>query len=171
MAERKGKAPVKAAPKSNAKPETPTKSGGHLKLIIIIIFVVLIAATAAGAGVYFYLSKTVAEPDNTPKPLIYYPMEPLTSNFAAVRPVRFLRLGITVVTRDANVVAAIGQHLPKIRNDILTLLAEQAYAQLNQPAGKETLRTQIQEVIAAGLVHAGQPAPIEHILFTELVMQ
>ncbi|WP_420825690.1 flagellar basal body-associated FliL family protein [Thiocystis minor] len=52
---------------------------------------------------------------------------------------RFLRLNITIVTRDQNVVAAVDKHLPLIRNDLLAHLSEQNYGTVNTPEGKAAI--------------------------------
>ncbi|AFL72433.1 flagellar basal body-associated FliL family protein [Thiocystis violascens] len=182
-------------------PKPSKGSSGKLKLIILILVVLLILAAGGGAAYYFLFrgaaepaeeggasdesasesaSEPVAEPvavTAPPKPpleeapLIYHALEPVTVNITAPGPVRFLRLNITVVTRDQNVIAAVEKHLPLIRNDLLAHLSGQNYSTVNTPEGKDALRGELKSMLINVLTRAREPAGVEDILFTDLVMQ
>lgn len=173
-------------------PTAIKSSRGKLKLILLIIIILLVLA-AGGGAVYYFLLRGPAEhaeetteahdPDSEHKsesasghgselaPLLYHPLDPVTVNISSPGPVRFLRLNITIVTRDQNVVAAVDKHLPMIRNDILTHLSGQSYGIINTPEGKDTLREELKGLLSGILTKAHEPAEIKTILFTELVMQ
>ncbi len=177
-------------------PKVAKGSGGKLKLILLILIVLLILAAGAGAAWYFLLrtppdqagqpeekaeapapepakpeheSAPVQEPEHAP--LIYHALAPVTVNIAAPGPARFLKLSITVVTRDERVVAALDKHMPMIRNDLLTRLSGQTYAMINTPEGKNALREELKKMFYDLLVKAHEPADIQNLLFTDLVMQ
>lgn len=177
-------------------PKPSKGSSGKLKLIILILIVLLILGAGGGAAYYFLFrgaaepaegaeepagsaSEPAAEPvaehasakPSEEAPLIYHALEPVTVNITAPGPVRFLRLSITVVTRDQNVIAAVEKHLPLIRNDLLAHLSGQDYATVNTPEGKDALRGDLKSMLINILTRAREPAGVEDILFTDLVMQ
>ncbi|NKN33208.1 flagellar basal body-associated FliL family protein [Marichromatium bheemlicum] len=178
------------AKNKKAETEDAAKPSGKWKLIILILLVVLVLA-GGGAAAYFLLmggddpeategEEVVAEQEATAGaaapavalgPMLYRPLDSMTVNLSAEGPVRFLRVGVTVMTRDEAVAAAIERHLPMIRNDFLAHLAIQDYTKLNTPEGKDALREELAEMLGAALIKAGEPAQIEGILFTDLVMQ
>jgi flagellar FliL protein len=175
----------------------PSKgSSSKLKLMILILIVLLILAAGGGAA-YYFLFRDAAEPaegaeephgsasepasepvtEHAPAkpseeaPLIYHALEPVTVNITAPGPVRFLRLNLTIVTRDPNVVAAVDKHLPLIRNDLLAHLSGQNYGTVNTPEGKDALRGDLKNMLIKILTRAREPVGVEDILFTDLVMQ
>lgn len=104
-------------------------------------------------------------------PPIYHDLEPFTVNMAASGPVRFLRLKVTIVTRDPAVIAALDKHMPMIRNDLLSLLGNQDQASLNTREGKDALRQELKKSIADALLKVREPSWVDEILFTDFVMQ
>jgi flagellar protein FliL len=102
---------------------------------------------------------------------IYHDLEPLTINLAASGPVRFLRIKMTVVTRDPNVITALDKHMPMIRNDLLSLLANQDQARMNTREGKDALREALKKAISDALIKMREPSWVDEILFTDFVMQ
>jgi flagellar FliL protein len=112
-----------------------------------------------------------SEPVVEQAPLIYHALAPVTVNITPPSPVRFLRINITIVTRVPNVVIAVDKHLPMIRNDLLTRLSGQSYAVINTPEGKNALREELKKMFSDILMKAREPADIQDVLFTDLVMQ
>ncbi|NEX20121.1 flagellar basal body-associated FliL family protein [Thiorhodococcus mannitoliphagus] len=163
------------------------KSSGKLKWIILILIVLLLLAAGGGAAYYFliYQSDDQAEEAGDGSegaaaqraeaieqaPLIYHQLEGFTVNITAPGPARFLRVKMTVVTRDEAVVAALDKHTPMIRNDLLSLLASQEFATVNTPEGKDALREALKQSLISILTKAGEPAGVDEVLFTDFVMQ
>lgn len=163
------------------------KSGGKIKWIVLILIVVVLLAAGAGAAYYFL----IYEPDEpsaqaeegaqgqvgetsapaVQAPLIYHRLEAFTVNITAPGPVRFLRVKMSVVTRDEAVVDALDKHMPMIRNDLLSLLASQEFARVNTPEGKDALREELKQSLIQILTKAGEPAGVEEVLFIDFVMQ
>ena len=102
---------------------------------------------------------------------VYHPLPTVTVNIAPPSPVRFLRLNITVVTRNELVIAAMDKHMPMIRNDMLVHLSTLTYNEINSPEGKDKLRSALKTIISGILTRASEPSGIDEIIFTELVMQ
>lgn len=186
------------AEKKTDKPEPPKGSGSKFKLILLILIALLILGGGGGAAYYFFFHKAAdpagetdeSQSESAPAatseqapapapapapavvldPVIYHPLEPITVNMTTPG-VRFLRISLTIVTRNPLVTAAIDKHLPMIRNDLLAQLSTLDAAVINTPEGKQSLREELRNLIAGILTRAGEPAGIQEILFTDLVMQ
>lgn len=192
MAEKKAAAPAAEEPKG---------SSNKLKLIILILAALLLLGGGGGAAYYFLVMKGQdqgeehaadghggsaeknsghaeeghgdegAEGDAAHPALVYHPLEPATVNIPPPSPVRFLRINISIATKDPAVIAAIDKHMPVIRNDLLARLSSQKFAVINTPAGKNALREELKTMITGILIKASEPSKIEDVLFTDLVMQ
>ena len=183
MADKK-KADKKAAEAAEAK-----APGSRMKWIILGVVLLLLLLGGGGAAYYFLWPKATDSPEEESSesqpnseqeatqppalnaPPIYHKLDGFTVNLASPGPARFLRVGLTVVTQNEAVVAAIDKHMPVIRNDILGLLAAQEFAVLNTPEGKDELRESVKRTIAGILVKSSEPSQIQDVLFTDLVMQ
>lgn len=157
---------------------SPKKSAGLLKLLLLTAPLMVLSAVASAAAVHYLLTGLLipqffgpANPLAELKPVVYYPLERLNANMGSNSPARFLRLHVTLVSREEPVIAAVQRHLPAIRNDLLNHLAEQDFATLNRPSGKDQLRQEVLDIVTAILVRMGEPTGIEQVLFTDLIMQ
>lgn len=161
-------------------------SGSKLKWIILILILLVLLGAGGGAAYYFLVYSSSEQPEATDEPAqpaaaaaapapnappIYHPLDVFTVNIAAPGPVRFLRVKMTVVTRDPGVASAIDKNMPMIRNDLLSLLGSQEFEKINTQEGKDTLREQIKQAISRILVKAGGPSSVDEVLFTDFVMQ
>lgn len=84
---------------------------------------------------------------------------------------RLLQVGLVVATFNPQVPAALDKHRPRLRNDILNLLATQDFATLNTPEGKEALRESLRQALVRILASSGEVADIRDVLFSDLIMQ
>jgi len=117
-------------------------------------------------------SAAATENAEVKKPAIYYSLKPaFVVNFASEGRQRFLQTDVSLVIRDADVVAALDLHMPAIRNSLVLLFSAQSFAELQTTEGKETLREQalvnVQTVLRQEI---GKPG-VEQVLFTSFVMQ
>lgn len=112
-----------------------------------------------------------AQAEVTPPPL-YYTLDPnLIVNFEGGGRVRYLQLGIELMTRDEKAREAIELHAPVLRNNLIMLLSDQTYDELLTRDGKEALReAALAEVQAVMTERFGAPG-IETLYFTSFVMQ
>lgn len=156
--------------------EAEKPKGGALKLVIIIVVAVLVMG-GAGAGVLYFVmdsdtpvSEQAAGKSNTP--LIYRPLEPeLLGNIDGPGRIRFVQVGVVMAIRDPKAIEAVDRHSPVIRNDLIMLLSDKTYEQLNTAEGKETTRLEMLETIRNVLErNTGDPG-VESIYFTSFVMQ
>ena len=105
-------------------------------------------------------------------PVVYQALEPpFVVNFQDQSQVRFLQIAMEVSTRDPLVIAAVKTHMPVIRNNLVLLLSNQAYAGMSTREGKEKLRTdalaEIQKILTE---QTGKPG-VDAVYFTSFVMQ
>ncbi|MBV5308637.1 flagellar basal body-associated FliL family protein [Chromatium okenii] len=187
------------AKKPSPAPETKTEevsNNGKLKLILLIVGIVLVLFVGAGAAYYFLIyapaahsevaddanhSETAPTTDEHAAasnehpidqvPVIYHAFDPITVNIAAGGPGKYLRISIVVVTRTTGVITALDKNLPMIRNDLLIRLSGQSYSVLNSTDGKNALREDLKKMLTDILMKAREPADIQDILFTDMVMQ
>jgi flagellar FliL protein len=106
-------------------------------------------------------------------PPLYLALDPpFVVNFQADQLVRFLQVSIQVMSRDPKTLDLLKANDPVVRNDLLILLANQKYAAISTPAGKEQLRVDALAAIRKDLVQAGgDPKLVEAVYFTSFVMQ
>ena len=117
-------------------------------------------------------SKAAAEHNPLSPPLYLALDPPFVVNFQADQLVRFLQVSIQVMSRDEKTLDLLKANDPVLRNDLLILLANQKYAAIATPAGKEQLRADALAAIRKDLVQAGgDPKLVEAVYFTSFVMQ
>jgi flagellar FliL protein len=159
--------------------DAPAAPKSKKMLIIIIAAVVLVGG---GAGAFFFLKSSGSEHagakdekavETKKAPAIYMPLEPpFVVNFQNQEMVRFLQIGVQILTRDAATGEIIKQNDPGIRNDLLLLFDNQEYTTLTSREGKENLRAQALETVRKVIGReGGKPETVEAVLFTSFVMQ
>lgn len=137
---------------------------------------VAVLVVALGAALFLTRSHTTAAKAPARKPVgppIYLALDPaFVVNFQADQIVRFLQISIEVMSRDQATLDLLKNNDPVVRNDLLILLANQKYAVIATPAGKEQLRADALAAIRKDLVQAGgDPKRLEAVYFTSFVMQ
>ena len=137
-----------------------------------------VAVLVAGIGAALFLTRGHTAVAKAPvhKPLappLYLALDPaFVVNFQADQMVRFLQVSIEVMSRDQPTLDLLKDNDPVVRNDLLILLANQKYALIATPAGKEQLRADALAAIRKVLVQAGgDPKRLEAVYFTSFVMQ
>ena len=145
-------------------------------LVIIIGAAVLVGLGAALFLMHGHFSASHAKAATAHKPLsppLYLALDPpFVVNFQADQLVRFLQVTVEVMSRDPKTLDLLKANDPVLRNDLLILLANQKYAVISTPAGKEQLRTDALGAIRKDLVQAGgDPKLVEAVYFTSFVMQ
>lgn len=105
-------------------------------------------------------------------PPLYYTLDPnLIVNFEGGGRVRYLQLGIELMTRDRAALEALRLHAPVVRNNLIMMLSDQSYDVLMTREGKESLQqAALEEVRDIMEQRYGRPA-VETLYFTSFVMQ
>ncbi|WP_243047639.1 flagellar basal body-associated FliL family protein [Dyella sp. RRB7] len=102
----------------------------------------------------------------------YLPMDPpFVVNFRDDQSMRFLQVGVSLMSHDAAALAAAKDADPVIRNALVMLFSSQDYSILSDAAGKQKLQAQalaaVRKIVGDRL---GRPG-IEALYFTSFVMQ
>ncbi len=104
-------------------------------------------------------------------PALFFSLEPLVVNFEESSAVRFLQIGMDIMARDPEVIAAVQKHVPLIRNNLLLLISNRDYQKLMTREGKEELRAQCLAEVKAILKKETGETGVENLLFTSFVVQ
>jgi flagellar protein FliL len=167
---------------ADATPATTEAAPARRSTLLVAVIAAVIAAGGAGAGVYF-MQRGKAEPvaatkegtdEAAPKaPAMYVKFDPpFVVNFEAKGMVRFLQVSVEVMTRDPQTADLIKLHDPMLRNELLMLLGSQTYDAIATREGKENLRNQALQAVAAIIAAQGGAAKnVEQLYFTSFVMQ
>lgn len=151
-----------------------SRRGGKLKWLLIGVAALVLVAGGVGAAVTFFLWSDDGEPgevDFSSAPWNYRALDPITVNLDAPGRIRFLRVTVTFAARNPAVIAAIEAALPAVENDVGVVLADQRYARLNTPEGKDELREALRIAVNRVLEARGVAPELERVLLTDLVMQ
>ena len=102
----------------------------------------------------------------------YLPMDPpFVVNFRDDQSMRFLQVGVSLMSHDAAALAAAKDAEPVIRNALVMLFSSQDYAILSDSVGKQKLQAQALEAVRKIVgERLGRPG-IEALYFTSFVMQ
>lgn len=140
----------------------------------LIIAAVVVLALAGGGGAFFMMRGKHAAPEAPkPKPQLFLALDPpFVVNFQDQGQIRFLQVGIEVMSDDPKALEAVKTESPVIRNALLMLLSGQDAKTLMTREGKEKLRTQALAEIQKILAKQGEAKPgIQALYFTSFVMQ
>lgn len=168
------------ADSAQVSPAHPWYKRWWLMLLILLLLVVagigatlfILDSSSEDAQVEF-AEEEIGTAITQPSPAaIYYPLTPeFVTNFSVRGRQRFVKMDMTLMLRDGQVLPAVELHRPALRNAIVMLMRGQVYDELQTPEGKELLRqhilTAIQEVLQTEI---GLPG-VEQVLFTNFVMQ
>lgn len=153
----------------------PVKKKSKLPLILILTVVLL----AAGGGASWLLLGHKGNHGNAEGPKVelskadlYLPLDPpFVVNFEDGQSLRYLQVGITLMSHDPKAIDAAKGADPVIRNALVALLSNQQFAFLSTSAGRQKLQGEalaaVQKVVRDRL---GRPG-IEALYFTSYVMQ
>lgn len=96
---------------------------------------------------------------------------PFVVNFKDDQSMRFLQVGVSLMSHDAAALAAAKDADPVIRNALVMLFSSQDYTILSDAAGKQKLQAQALEAVRKILEkRLGRPG-VEALYFTSFVMQ
>ena len=156
------------------------KSGGKMKFVLIGVGVVvlLLAGVLGGPLVMNMISppeedaeEVVEEPAD--KPPIYQSLHPpLIVNFKdQYGDAHFMQMTLELMSRDQDVINAVRDHAPVIRNDLILLYASAMYEDVVTREGKEKMLAEgLAEVQRIMTESIGEPG-VEALYFTGLVIQ
>jgi flagellar FliL protein len=162
--------------------EQDAAPAGKSKIVLMATLALLVLG-GAGAAWFFLFSggddatdegETVEQAEQRPPqgPVTYQALSPsFIVNFPHQGRQRYLQAELTVMSRDPAALAAVRQHMPVIRHNLITLFNAQLLLVFEDPTGVETLRQLATEEVQRILQEEiGRPG-IEEVLFTTFVMQ
>lgn len=106
------------------------------------------------------------------KKTIYFKFDPtFIVNFQSGEDLRFLQVEIEVMAYSPEVIAAVEEHMPVLRNNLIVLFSSQDFTTISTRVGKERIRAQVLSEIQKILREKiGKPG-VEEVYFTTFVMQ
>lgn len=145
------------------------------KLIIIIAAVVLLAG--GGAGGFLMMSHKPAkhgeekhEEKVEAKP-VFVPLEAFTVNLLPDPDPQFLQVEITLKATDEKESEAVKEHMPQVRDRILTLLTSKHGSDIATPEGKQALSAEVIKRMNEPYSKGEKPQAISGVFFTSFVIQ
>ncbi len=163
-----------AAPRESAE-GTPKKKGKG-GLIVAAALVVLVAGGVGGyvmiKGGHGKAGAAGATEAAKSKPAVYLQLDPaFVVNFQDDTALRFLQIGVNVMSHDPEAIAAAREADPEIRNALLMLFSAQDMKSLSDVKGKLKLQAaalaEIQRVLQEKI---GRPG-VDAVYFTSFIMQ
>ena len=153
-------------------------AGGKKKVIIIgVVAAVLVIGAAVGISLFLLGGKDAEGESAEAEPEVQ-----VESTYIEITPefvinfqdrngrAKFMKVEMSVSTRDEAVPDAVARHLPAIRNNLVLLLSRQVYDDLLTNEGKEALRQQalaeVQKVLEGQIGKTG----VEELYFSSFVM-
>ena len=170
---------TKGKPKEEAA-EKPA-SGGKKKMIIMIAVIVLVLGGGT-VGTLFLTGMLGGGTDKkedavkhdapTVHDPIYFAFEkPIVVNFETEAGLRFLQVGVELMSYDPLAIEAVKTHMPVIKNNVILMFSNQSFEALAGRDGKDKLREQtLKEIQAVMEKYFGKPG-VEEVYFTSFVMQ
>lgn len=151
---------------------------GSKKTIIVFALVLLLTICSSIGGTLYFLAdgeEAVVEETaaaNRPEKAVYHTLRPpFIVNYSTGGKPRLLQAELTIMSRDPAVVEAIIIHMPLIRSQIVTYLADQDIFQLQTHEGKETLREGLRVLMDNVLSREAQLTGVQSVLLTSFVIQ
>jgi flagellar FliL protein len=149
--------------------------------------VLLVVALSAAVWLYFELglwgprtkappsAHTASAPAHRDKPkgeALYVGLEPpFVVNFEVERELHFLQTSLVVMVHDQAAADMIQRHLPRIRNNVIMLLAGETFARISTAEGRQRLRTQLLEEVNSVLRDVSNGTSADAVYITNFVMQ
>lgn len=167
------------------KTEDEAASGGGKKRIILLALVALLLIGVSVGGTIGVLTMmkddpvpvegeegVEAEAEVTDKPAIYYPLKPeYILNIDARGRRRYLRLDLTLMVRDDDMIPTIETHRASVDNVVNLVGGGQIFEEIQTPEGKEFMRLQLLKEMQTLFEKEVGKAGVEQVLFTNFVMQ
>ena len=158
--------------------EEESGSGKSKKFIIIGAAAVLLI----GAGIAAFLllggesapeetgTEEVKEEPKEPAQYVGVP-EKITSNVTGAKKTRTVQIQMSFLVRGDDSVDIVKDHMPRLKNDILMLLALESADDLRTPEGRVAFQQKSLETVQATLTEISGKPVVEKVLFISFVMQ
>ena len=175
----------------DAKLEVGAAAPKKSKKLVVIIAAALVLVLVIGGAAAFFLMKGHAAQDGEDGEVatekvksdkkkgakevapVYVALDAFTVNLVPDTGEQFLQLIISVEVADIRVGDRLKTYTPKLRNNVMLLLSGKKAAELNTKQGKETLASEIRDLMNQ-ILEPGVKAnegPVKEVLFTSFIIQ
>lgn len=162
---------------NNTPEEAPAKKG-KLKLIIMLIVIILLAIGLSVAGTLWFLGGSITgdestEADAEPEFIAstYTDLEDaLVTTIQAQGRQRFAQVYLSFEAKDPEALAAVDLHMPLIRSQLVMVLGNSDFTELQTPEGRQALAQRMLDKVNQVLEQEGEPAIIR-VLLRNFVVQ
>lgn len=154
--------------------QPPARKGGLWKVLLGVLLLGGLGAAAAWYLGYFTVGEGDADGEAKvalPPPIYFDVDDNMVVNFQGGGRLRYLQVGVQVMTRDPAAVAALQQHRPVLRNNLIMLFSEQSFETLSSREGKTALQEAALAEVQGLLAGDYQGSGAEAVYFTSFVMQ
>jgi len=168
------------ADEANEQEQEQAKGGGMMKIIMMGVIGLVLVGAGVFAGMTFLGGDEPVDPEAveadaepTQGPAIYQSLHPpLVVNFKdELGDAHFMQMTIEVMARDQDLINAIREHTPAIRNALILHYSAAVYEEVTTRAGKEKMLAEgLSEIKKVMSEQTGEDA-IEAVYFTALVIQ
>lgn len=154
----------------------PTSTGSKSKLILLILTGLLFAGVGIG-GTWYFMKKQYEEAGSgitveKKLPTTFIKIEPFTVNLQPEeRKSSYLQVELSLKVNETEVITAIENSKPEIRNQILLLLSSKKPSEINTLEGKQKLSQDIIQAIRSKIESESLQNDILDVLFTSFIIQ
>jgi flagellar FliL protein len=169
------------ADEANEKEQEEAKGGGMMKTIIMGVVGLVLVGAGVFAGMTFMGGDEPVDPEAaeaaaapTDGPAIYQSLHPpLVVNFKdELGDAHFMQITMEVMGRDQELINAVREHTPAIRNALILHLSASVYEEVTTREGKEQLLVEsLSEINRVMNEQTGEEDAVEAVYFTALVIQ
>ncbi|MDX1552796.1 MAG: flagellar basal body-associated FliL family protein [Marinobacter sp.] len=165
----------------NAPKAAPAKKG-KLKLIIMLVVVVILAIGLSVLGTMWFLGggipgitggdeEEVAEQADVFVPSTYTVLEKaLVTTVQAEGRQRYAQAYLALEANNPEALAAASKHMPLLRSQLISLLGDRSFEELQTPEGRQALADDMLGAVNGALEQEGEP-PVLRVLFRNFVVQ
>ena len=163
----------------NTAAPAPAKKG-KLKLIIMLVVIIVLAVALSVVGTLWFLGGGLpgggeGERASTSEPAFvassYIDLErPLVTTVQAQGRQRYAQVHLSLEASDPAALAAAETHMPLIRSQLVMVLGNSEFNELQTPEGRSALAEQLLTTVNQVLEEEGEPS-IKRVLFRNFVVQ
>ncbi|MCD1630535.1 flagellar basal body-associated FliL family protein [Marinobacter shengliensis] len=163
----------------NTAAPAPAKKG-KLKLIIMLVVIIVLAVALSVVGTLWFLGgglpgsgdREQASPaESAFVASSYIDLErPLVTTVQAQGRQRYAQVHLSLEASDPAALAAAETHMPLIRSQLVMVLGNSEFNELQTPEGRSALAEQLQTTVNQVLEEEGEPS-IKRVLFRNFVVQ
>lgn len=154
----------------------PASAGNKSKLTLFILIGLLLTGAGIG-GTWYFMKKQYEEAGSgvtveKKKPTTFIKIEPFTVNLQPEeRKSHYLQVELSLKANETEVITAVENSKPEIRNQILLLLSSKKPSEINTLEGKQKLSQDIIQAIRSKIESESLQNDILDVLFTSFIIQ